>query len=109
MCSHRSLIIFTLLIQAAVGSCINLLIAKVWFPDIITSAISGMMLFISVGICLIGLVISIAHLGKPANSYNAIRNLKRSWLSKEILIVNFFTGSLVITITFFQESLKLNC
>jgi DMSO reductase anchor subunit len=38
------------------------------------------------------------HLGKPFNSYHAIRNLNNSWLSREIATVSIFSGTLLLLI-----------
>jgi anaerobic dimethyl sulfoxide reductase subunit C (anchor subunit) len=43
-----------------------------------------------------GLIASLFHLGRPAASFHAIRNLKGSWLSREILSVNLLAGLLAI-------------
>ncbi|MFC1553020.1 DmsC/YnfH family molybdoenzyme membrane anchor subunit [candidate division KSB1 bacterium] len=50
-------------------------------------------------IAVTGLLISTFHLGKPERSVNAIINIKRSWISREILLTNlFFTISLIYLI-----------
>ena len=96
MHSHWSLVAFTLLVQTAVGSIWQLFIALM----LISSPMEPHHFQIHVGILLLFLVLSLvcamAHLGKPLKSVHFARNLRRSWLSKEIISVNIFTGILAV-------------
>jgi len=47
-------------------------------------------------VVLAGLAGAVVHLGKPGASFHAIRNFKRSWLSREIFTVTLFAGILAI-------------
>ncbi|HPJ46636.1 MAG TPA: dimethyl sulfoxide reductase anchor subunit [Tenuifilaceae bacterium] len=49
---------------------------------------------------LIAMLLSTFHLGKPTRAYLSIRNLKTSWLSREILLFGIFmvTGSIALFI-----------
>ena len=53
-----------------------------------------LILFLSI----MGLGGAFLHLGKPFNSYHAIKNIKKSWLSREILTVSTFSGALILLI-----------
>ena len=35
---------------------------------------------------------SLAHLGRPAHAWKALRNLRRSWLSREVLLLGAYAG-----------------
>jgi anaerobic dimethyl sulfoxide reductase subunit C (anchor subunit) len=45
---------------------------------------------------LLAILISLIHLGRPANAVNALNNLKTSWISREIFSVTLFSISLII-------------
>jgi len=96
MRDHWSLVLFTLLVQTAVGS-VWCLQAALWGdlgrmdPHHITR-----LLFPAACLALVGLSGAFLHLGKTANSYHAVRNLKKSWLSREITAVSVFAGSLAM-------------
>ena len=96
MRNHWSLVLFTLLVQSVVGSvwCIQATLFLgggrfgLFHP--------GFHLFAALCMALVGLIASLFHLGKPAACFHAIRNLKGSWLSREILSVNLLAGLLAI-------------
>ncbi len=96
MPSHWSLVLFTLLVQSAVGSvwCVQVAL----FLSGGRFGISHLELQVLTTLCLVvvGLVVAMAHLGRPGASFQAIRNFKRSWLSREVLAVHFFAGVLAI-------------
>jgi DMSO reductase anchor subunit len=96
MHSHWSLVLFTLLVQSVVGS--------VWCIQLLLIVKGGQMdplhlkyqLVAALGLILVGLATATAHLGKPGAGFNAARNIKHSWLSREIVAVNIFAGVLAI-------------
>lgn len=53
-------------------------------------------IIVALGLVLLGLAAAMAHLGTPTASIHAARNIKRSWLSREITAVNCFAVVLVI-------------
>jgi len=93
MRNHWSLVLFTLLVQSAVGS--------VWCVQVALFVSGGQVglrfnVQIIVALCLVlaGLAAAMTHLGKPGDSLHAARNFKSSWLSREIFTVNLFAGLL---------------
>lgn len=44
------------------------------------------------GLGIIAILFSTLHLGKPLRSYKSIRNIRSSWLSREILLFGIFMG-----------------
>jgi len=87
------LILFTLLIQMAVGG----FWIMTWFASGGASFISSLL----VGACLgAGMLISFSHLGTKRNAWRALSNLRKSRLSREILFLSLFAlGWLFSTLT----------
>jgi anaerobic dimethyl sulfoxide reductase subunit B (iron-sulfur subunit) len=83
--SERSLIAFTLLAQMAVGA--------TWFLSFMQPHSRAALAVIAL-IMLGGLLASFLHLGTPLNAWRSIRNLRTSWLSREVLCAALFTVSL---------------
>jgi formate dehydrogenase iron-sulfur subunit len=75
------LVAFTLLAQLAVGLAVcSLALSALPLP-----------LLLSIGILLgVGGMISFLHLGKKRNAWRAVVHLKKSWLSREILLAGLF-------------------
>lgn len=91
-----SLVIFTVLGQAAVG--ITVMIALREWRTSEGSPISSLRgEWVLAGfVMLAALVASIFHLGHPEHSYRALVHLSTSWLSREILLYSLFGCSIVI-------------
>ena len=92
---ERSLVAFTLLTQAAVGATWTLLAVQAWpggrGPD---ASGAGAVLLVASLAALAGLAASFLHLGRPSNAWRALRNLRSSWLSREIFFASAFAASL---------------
>jgi anaerobic dimethyl sulfoxide reductase subunit B (iron-sulfur subunit) len=84
--SERSLIAFTILAQMAVGA--------TWFLSLL-QPFNRIALGVIAIIMLAGLLASLLHLGKPLNAWRALRNVRSSWLSREVWCAALFTASLV--------------
>lgn len=101
--AERSLVIFTLLAQAAVGT--MALLGGLWLVAGVTGGIPraagdlfGLQTLVVVGVMLgIGILASLLHLGNPRNAVRAASNWRASWLSREILAAGAFGGLLVVT------------
>jgi anaerobic dimethyl sulfoxide reductase subunit C (anchor subunit) len=96
MRNHWSLVVFTLTVQCAVGSVWCLHAALLWNagPAVILNL--KPQLLVALGLVLTGLAVALAHLGKPGDSMHAVRNFKKSWLSREIFSVNLFSAFLAV-------------
>ena len=96
MHSHWSLVLFTLVVQAVAGHiwCLRLALffggCRPDSPWVTYQLIAGLSL------ALVGLLGAMAHLGRPMASVNAVRNIRQSWLSREIASVNLFAGTLAL-------------
>lgn len=94
------LVAFTLLAQMAVGvfilvGLLGLLGRSTTAPKFIQYSTSALY---SVGaFLLISLTISFSHLGKPGNAWRVLSNLRKSWLSREILYTSLFGGLWAMT------------
>ena len=93
---HWSLVIFTLLVQSAVGSVWCVQAALFWNGDRVDLLHLKFQIIAALCLTLAGLAAAMAHLGKPGDSLHAVRNFKSSWLSREIFSVNLFTGFLAV-------------
>jgi anaerobic dimethyl sulfoxide reductase subunit C (anchor subunit) len=92
----RSLIIFTILSQMAVGAFLTLgvlyyLIALEIGVDTAERLSDATLLAIG-SVMVLSLLVSLFHLGTPLNAWRAIVNLRSSWLSREILFALLFTA-----------------
>jgi anaerobic dimethyl sulfoxide reductase subunit C (anchor subunit) len=96
MPKHGSLVIFTLMVQSAVGSVWCLQAAFFWNSGLVDPLQLKFQILVALGLVLAGLAAAIAHLGKPGDSLQAVKNFKSSWLSREICSVNLFAGLLVV-------------
>jgi len=92
-----SLVAFTLLSQAAVGTTWVLLAVRWWAGRAgpVEAADAGASAGVAALVAaLLGLAASFLHLGRPRNAWRALANLGSSWLSREILFAAAFTGAL---------------
>ena len=93
MNSHWSLVTFTLLIQSAAGCVwcaqIALALGLSLGPVGLEYRVSAALIAVAAG-----LAAAMAHLGNPAAAFHAVRNLKSSWLSREVTTVNLLAGLL---------------
>ncbi len=107
-----SLVAFTLLAQAAVGMLWALLVGgwlagEGWFGGRVaagTGAVVGagaagppsdgtaVYLATIAALTVFAMAISFLHLGRPRNARRALANLRRSWLSREVLFVTLFAA-----------------
>jgi DMSO reductase anchor subunit len=94
------LILFTLLTQMAIGG----FWAAAWiFPPVWLLAQRDLgtltlLPFLLVGLCLgAGMLASLAHLGTKKNAVHALTNLRKSWLSREILFTGLFGAGWLFT------------
>lgn len=96
MRSHWSLVAFTLLLQSVVGSVWCMQFAL--FSDDVQIELFYFKyhIVVALGLVLAGLAAAVSHLGTPLASFNAIRNIGHSWLSREIVTVNLFASVLAI-------------
>lgn len=107
-----SLLIFTYMMNAAVGLCVvSGVFAAPLSRRLTTDSFKRMMMLTIFIICIIagiGSVASITHLGVPLNAPNAINNVFTAWLSREVVVTAAFVGSLGVTFLWLWKSGKLS-
>jgi Fe-S-cluster-containing dehydrogenase component/DMSO reductase anchor subunit len=81
---HWSLVWLTLLSQLAVGVSAT---AGDTRERLLAAAIAGA-----------GMIGALFHLGRPAVAWKALRNLRRSWLSREVALLATYTGLAVLAV-----------
>lgn len=94
MSSHRSLVAFTLLVQSAMGSVWCLGVAQLLTGSTVQPEWH---LFVALLFVLAGLGFSTGHLGRPGVCFYALRNVRHSWLSREVAVNGVFAGVLAVT------------
>jgi DMSO reductase anchor subunit len=88
---HWPLIALTLLTQLAVGTVAATVAVQALTgesrlgPGAVAAAVSGV----------VALLASIGHLGRPAHAWKALRNLRHSWLSREVALFGGFSAAAV--------------
>lgn len=99
---EASLVAFTLLSQAAAGICgvllaLALRAGKAGTSAALEAAALPLLAAALVG-ALLGLGASFLHLGSPRNAWRALRNVRTSWLSREILLASLFAAALAAAV-----------
>lgn len=104
------LLIFSLLIQTAIGGTIALTIYLIFMKKNAVEAFQAikMPLVVLSVISLIGLGASFLHLGKISHAFYTISSLGSSWFSREILFVSLFIFLLVLTLVLSMMTKKVN-
>jgi anaerobic dimethyl sulfoxide reductase subunit B (iron-sulfur subunit) len=91
------LIIFSLLMQMAVGAFGTILLIDWGLLDSLRAWQITILPLVSIGVMILGAFLaSLFHLGKPIKAWQAVIHLRKSWLSREILFTSGFAGSWLI-------------
>ena len=95
--NFTSLVFFTVLCQTAVGALIfrALMLLKGWH-DLATFDFGRISLLAIAILLFISLGFAFLHVGKPAHALNALNNLGKSWLSRELLSFSLLIASLLV-------------
>ncbi|NUW57974.1 dimethyl sulfoxide reductase anchor subunit family protein [Cronobacter muytjensii] len=93
------LVLFTLLMQGAVGVMLMLCLTAGLMPRAGHMTLVTLPALLGVGVAAgLGLLTSTLHLGYPLNAFNALRHLSSSWLSREIALAGVFMALLGISV-----------
>ena len=85
---HWPLVFMLVLTQLSVGA-----FAVLWLLDLLgAGATLSTSVVISLALAGVSLGASTMHLGRPIYAWRALRNLRRSWLSREVLGLSLFAG-----------------
>lgn len=89
---HWPLVIMLLMTQMGVGVfCVDLFLSHSLAPALF-SQLHPMQTSFAMGLAFLGLGASVLHLGRPAQAWRAFLGLRKSWLSREIVIFGLFAG-----------------
>jgi len=92
--TERPLVVFTLLAQLAVGAFLTLGALDLWgggLPGEPAGQALANGVLVAIGpVMAVALAASLLHLGTPSGAWRAIGNLRRSWLSREVLLAVLF-------------------
>lgn len=109
------LFLFTLLAQLAVGSfwAMTWMFPILWLLVEYDSTTLRLLPSVVIGISLgVSVMASFAHLGTKRNAWRVLANLRKSWLSREVLFLSLFGASWLITtfhnLTRFSDSYELS-
>ena len=86
--AHLSLVFLLVLTQLSAGA-----FATFTLLELMGINLTRFAALLPLGIAMIALAAAPMHLGRPIHAYRAIRNWKRSWLSREILGLSVFAGA----------------
>jgi anaerobic dimethyl sulfoxide reductase subunit B (iron-sulfur subunit) len=87
------LLIFTLLMQMAIGAFGAILLINWVLDDKLLAGLITLDPLLAVGgAIIVALIASIFHLGNPKNAWRSLNHLRKSWLSREILFTYGFAG-----------------
>lgn len=89
-----SLVVFTLCIQSAVGL-VWVGCASRWIETQGRNSLFHLQMAVALGLSLLGLAAALCHLAKPRLAVLALRNLKQSWLSREVALVPLSAAALI--------------
>ena len=87
--AHWPLVVMLVLSQASVGAAVMAALARPANPPL---------LLLSLALAVVGLGSSVFHLGRPFGAWRAFLNLKRSWMSREIVVFGLFPPLLMTAI-----------
>jgi len=87
--SELPLVAFTLLVQMAAGMATL---------SLFSGTLPLTLLLVIGGLIGVGGVLALFHLGTPLNAWRAVLHVKKSWLSREILLFGLFGGSWLIAL-----------
>lgn len=91
---NLSLVIFSICVQAAIGIIVFVAIGRFLNKE----ATFKKAMFVAAGLGIVGMIASVAHLGRPLNAIRALNQFSTSWLSREIWFTSIFLGLLVVAI-----------
>jgi Fe-S-cluster-containing dehydrogenase component/DMSO reductase anchor subunit len=84
---HWSLVFMLVLTQLSVGA-----FAALWILDMLQKAGLSVSALVSLAIAGLSVASSTLHLGRPVYAWRALRGLRRSWLSREVLSLSLFAA-----------------
>ncbi len=84
---HWSLVILLVLSQLAVGAA-----GALWLLQLSGATLARWVAILPLAVASLAMGVAPLHLGRPAYAWRALKNWKRSWLSREVLALTIFAG-----------------
>jgi Fe-S-cluster-containing dehydrogenase component/DMSO reductase anchor subunit len=88
---HWSLVALLVMTQLAVGA-----LGTLWAMGVAGAALKPWAALIPIAITAFALAIAPLHLGRPALAHRALKNWRRSWLSREVLALSVFAQAAAV-------------
>ena len=88
---HMPLVFMLVLTQLSVGAFLGDRLLPTWLNASVLALVRPLHGSVALGIGLLALLASTAHLGRPQYAFRALIGLRRSWLSREILAFGVFS------------------
>ncbi|EHL09157.1 hypothetical protein HMPREF0322_00188 [Desulfitobacterium hafniense DP7] len=89
---ESALLVFSFFMQASIGIMFFMTLGKILHADQEFKKAA----YLAAGLSIIGVIASLAHLGKPLAALNSLLNVGSSWLSREVLFSGVFMGIAVL-------------
>ena len=93
---HRPLVVMLVLTQLSVGAFCMDWWMRTLMPGSALAALRPVQSLLALGLGLLALGASIFHLGRPLYAFRAFLNLRRSWMSREIIAFGAFANSAML-------------
>lgn len=90
--AHTPLIVMLVLTQLSVGAFSAVVCLQYFLEDAVKIFLFPCQTFVALGVGFLALGASIFHLGRPWYAFRAVLGLRRSWLSREILVFGVFAS-----------------
>ncbi len=106
--NEMPLVLFTLLVQMAVGAywAVPVIFGLFWGLIESDNTVFRIIPLLLVAFCLgLGALVSFRHLGNRRNAWRVLSHLKKSWLSREILFLGLFGSGVIASLVFPSDGL----
>jgi formate dehydrogenase iron-sulfur subunit len=84
---HWSLVFLLVLSQLAVGA-----MGVLWLLGFTGAIVGPWAAMLPLAVASVALAVAPMHLGRPIHAWRALKNWRRSWLSREVLLLSLFAG-----------------
>ena len=85
---HLPLVVMTVLTQLSVGA-----FTSIWLLEVISARLHRSAALVALAVAMVALAASTLHLGRPIHAIRALKMWRRSWLSREVLLLTLFANA----------------
>ncbi len=90
---HAPLVVMLVLTQLSVGAFVVDAIASRFVADDVLASLRPVHSLVALSVGIAALAASVFHLGRPLYAFRAVRGLRTSWMSREIVAFGLFAGA----------------